>query len=75
MSESIQGLTSAEVAERQRQGKTNAAVTLKTKSIKRIFYDNICTLFNLILQVYYRTTNVPKNGLIRGFESGFAFYY
>ena len=53
MSESIQGLTSAEVAERQRQGKTNAAVTLKTKSIKRIFYDNICTLFNLINVVLF----------------------
>ena len=42
------GLTAAEVAERVAQGKINAASTLKTKSISRIFYDNICTLFNLI---------------------------
>ena len=53
MSESIKGLTSSEVAERQSQGKTNAAVTLKTKSVKRIFYDNICTLFNLINVVLF----------------------
>ena len=53
MSESVKGLTSSEVAERQREGKTNAAVTLKTKSIKRIFYDNICTLFNLINVVLF----------------------
>ena len=48
MTENIKGLTTAEVAERVAQGKVNTAVTLKTKSIKRILYDNICTLFNLI---------------------------
>ena len=44
----INGLTSAQVSERIAQGKVNATSTLKTKSYKRIFYDNICTLFNLI---------------------------
>ena len=48
MSDSLKGLTSAEVAERVAQGKVNTSATLKTKSVKRIFYDNICTLFNLI---------------------------
>jgi len=42
------GLTSAQVSERIAQGKVNQTSTLKTKSYKRIFYDNICTLFNLI---------------------------
>ncbi len=44
----IKGLTSAEVSKRVAEGKVNATSTLKTKSYKRIFYDNICTLFNLI---------------------------
>ena len=44
----IKGLTSAEVSKRIAEGKVNATSTLKTKSYKRIFYDNICTLFNLI---------------------------
>ena len=42
------GLTNDEVAQRVKEGKVNTATTVKTKSIKRIFYDNICTLFNLI---------------------------
>lgn len=46
--EKIFGLTSADVAERVVQGKVNCTSTLKTKSIKRIFYENICTLFNAI---------------------------
>ena len=44
----FQGLTAEEVDQRRREGKVNIATTVKTKSIKRIFYDNICTLFNLI---------------------------
>lgn len=44
----ITGLSSAEVSQRINEGKINTVNTLKTKSIKRIFYDNICTLFNLI---------------------------
>lgn len=42
------GLTQEEVDQRIKEGKVNIATTVKTKSIKRIFYDNICTLFNLI---------------------------
>ena len=48
MPEKIRGLSASEVSQRVSQGKVNAASTLKTKSISRIFYDNICTLFNLI---------------------------
>lgn len=44
----INGLTSAEIAQRVIEGKVNTVTTLKTKSYKRIFYDNICTLFNLV---------------------------
>ena len=42
------GLSEEEVRQRIAQGKLNTSSTVKTKSIKRIFYDNICTLFNLI---------------------------
>ena len=42
----LQGLSTAEVEERVREGKLNTASTVKTKSIKRIFIDNICTVFN-----------------------------
>ncbi len=47
-SENIKGLSLKEVEQRVAEGKTNKATNLKTKSIGRIFYDNICTLFNLI---------------------------
>ena len=42
------GLSYAEVKQRVEEGKINSASTVKTKSVKRIFTDNICTLFNLI---------------------------
>ena len=42
------GLTSEEVAKRVAEGKVNVSANLKTKSIGRIFSDNICTLFNLV---------------------------
>lgn len=45
---SIKGLSSVEVDKRIKDGKINISENLKTKSIKRIFYDNIVTLFNLI---------------------------
>ena len=48
MEEKFQGLTQEEVQQRIKEGKVNAVSTVKTKSIKRIFYDNICTVFNLI---------------------------
>lgn len=47
------GLTPEEVQRCISEGKVNTAATVKTKSIKRIFYDNICTLFNLINVVLF----------------------
>lgn len=44
----LSGLSEEEVKKRIDDGKVNISSNLKTKSIKRIFYDNICTLFNLI---------------------------
>lgn len=44
----IKGLTPEEVKTRADAGLINTASVVKTKSIKRIFYDNICTMFNLI---------------------------
>lgn len=42
------GLTSDEVRAAVEAGNVNTASTVKTKSVGRIFSDNICTLFNLI---------------------------
>lgn len=42
------GLSKSEVLQRINEGKINFSGNLKTKSIKRIFYDNIVTLFNII---------------------------
>lgn len=53
MQNEIQGLTSEQVAQRVEQGKVNVTSGVKTKSIKRIFYDNICTMFNLINVVLF----------------------
>lgn len=44
----IKGLTSAEAAERVRNGQSNGSFDIKTKSVPKIFRDNILTLFNLI---------------------------
>lgn len=49
----IQGLTSDQVRERIAEGKVNLSSNLKTKSIRRIFYDNIFTLFNIINVVLF----------------------
>ena len=46
--EKLKGLTEDEVKKRINEGKVNTSSTLKTKSVKRIFFDNICTLFNAI---------------------------
>ena len=48
MNYNFKGLTSEQVKQRKNEGKVNISANLKTKSIGRIFYDNICTLFNLI---------------------------
>lgn len=42
------GLTDEQVAERKANGFVNNDKPLPTKSIKRIFYDNIVTLFNIL---------------------------
>lgn len=42
------GLTHKEVKKMIRDGKVNGNENIRTKSIKRIFFDNVCTLFNLI---------------------------
>ena len=42
----LRGLSDDEVRQRIKDGKVNTASTVKTKSIKRIFIDNICTVFN-----------------------------
>lgn len=49
----LKGLSQSEVDLRVSQGKVNVSANLKTKSVKRIFYDNICTLFNLINVVLF----------------------
>ena len=45
---SFTGLSEEEVLARVEAGQVNTASTVKTKSIRRIFYDNICTVFNAI---------------------------
>ena len=42
------GLTSAEVEERIAAGKINLNMELKTKSVRELIIENLCTLFNLI---------------------------
>ena len=44
----FKGLSAEEIQQRVDEGKVNAASTVRTKSVKRIFRDNICTVFNLI---------------------------
>ena len=44
----LKGLTSEEAAQKAAEGKINITSGIKTKSIKRIFYDNIVTLFNIV---------------------------
>lgn len=48
MAVNLKGLTSQEVSKRVSEGKVNITTNLRTKSIGRIFRDNICTLFNAI---------------------------
>lgn len=49
----ISGLNDEEVCARIKEGKVNISANLKTKSVKRIFYDNIFTLFNIINVVLF----------------------
>ena len=44
----ITGLSAAEVAERVERGQVNLNMELKTKSVRELVIENLCTLFNLI---------------------------
>ncbi len=60
------GLTEEEVKQRIAEGKVNAASTVKTKSIKRIFADNILSVFNginILLCLILLTVGSYKNML------------
>ena len=48
MTDINRGLTQAEADEKIRRGESNGSFSVKTKSVGRIFADNIFTLFNLI---------------------------
>lgn len=48
MATNLKGLTSQQVSQRISEGKVNVTSNIRTKSIGRIFRDNICTLFNAI---------------------------
>lgn len=45
---SVQGLTSEQVRQRRQKGQVNSAAAVKTRSVRRILRDNVCTLFNLV---------------------------
>ena len=63
-SPNLSGLTSDQVQERIAQGKINLNADLKTKSIKELFIENLCTLFNLInliLAILVIATGAFKN--------------
>ena len=65
----LRGLTSAEADQRKAEGKVNTASTVKTKSIKRIFIDNICTVFNginVLLFILLMVVGSYKNLLFIG---------
>ena len=77
----LNGLTTQEVDQRISEGKVNTVSTLKTKSYKRIFYDNICTIFNLInVILFFAVLFVgapPKNLLFIGvvlFNTGIGIF-
>ncbi|HAM14722.1 MAG TPA: haloacid dehalogenase [Eggerthellaceae bacterium] len=62
----IRGLSSEEVAAAQAAGDANADAGTKTRSVKDILRDNVCTLFNLvnvILFAFVLITGSLQNGL------------
>ena len=66
MAEEPRGLTAAEVAERVARGDVNADVDVKTRSVRQIVRENVCTLFNainVILAVFVLFTGSYKNML------------
>jgi len=58
MNQNINGLTSAEVEERIKRGESNLPIKPLTRSYKRIFTENICTIFNLIKPVLFVLSNI-----------------
>lgn len=63
------GLTSGEAEERVKKGLSNGDQDVKTKSVKRIFFDNIFTFFNMIntaLAVLVLITGSLRNALFMG---------
>ena len=44
----LNGLSTAQVAERMAAGKVNVNADVKSRSLGRIFRDNLCTLFNFV---------------------------
>lgn len=65
----VKGLSTKEVEQRIAEGKVNVDSSVKTRSIKRIFYDNIFTLFNavnVILAIIVACTGSFKNMLFMG---------
>ena len=63
----LSGLSEGEVAQRINEGKVNISANLKTKSIKQIFYENICNNFVL---VFYAYTYIIEYGKKTTQESG-----
>ncbi|MBE6901260.1 MAG: HAD family hydrolase, partial [Ruminococcaceae bacterium] len=69
VSETISGLSTAEVRQRRLQGQSNGCFEIKTKSVARIIGDNVFTLFNLInvlLAVFVLLTGSYRNMLFMG---------
>ena len=69
MATNLKGLTSQQVSQRISEGKVNVTSNIRTKSIGRIFRDNICTLFNainLVLLVALAFVGSYKNMLFIG---------
>ena len=65
----LTGLSNIEVEDRVKAGKVNADAGIKTRSIKRICYENIFTLFNavnVILAIIVAFTGSYKNMLFMG---------
>ena len=63
------GLTTAEVVALKEAGKVNADASIRSRSLREIARDNICTLFNLvnlILAVLVFLTGSYKNMLFMG---------
>ena len=68
------GLTSADVEARVNAGKTNYVKNSSTKSYFRIFFDNICTFFNLLGLVCFIAL-LSVSGSVKQSISNYAFIF